>query len=226
MSKKGRPELPTSPARRAAFLEALRNSGGVFAAACRATAYPGSEDKPHGTPPAYSTWRSLMARDPDFSAQVEAVMEGVRDDIEGEIYRRAQIGTLEPVFQKGEQATDAEGKPAFIRRYSDRLLIKRAAALMPERYGENRTLNINHNGPSAVSWAITSDDLALLTADEKETLAGLIATLRNRRPDVARLEHNPPEVIEAEFEEVEAVEEREPYYSEIDLGAEALAELG
>ena len=78
MSKKGRPELPTSPARRAAFLEALRNSGGVFAAACRATAYPGSEDKPHGTPPAYSTWRSLMARDPDFSAQVEAVMEGVR----------------------------------------------------------------------------------------------------------------------------------------------------
>ncbi len=90
---------------------------------------------------------------------------------------------------------------------------------MPTRYGETRTLNINHNGPSAVSWAITSDDLALLTADEKETLAGLIATLRNRRPSVARLEG--PEVIEADFEEVE-----EPYYSEIDLGAEALAELG
>ena len=224
MGKLNQPNRDTTPARRAAFLEALRNSGGVLAAACRATA-PHLDGKAHN-PPAYSTWRALMARDPDFSAQVEAVMEGVRDDIEGEIYRRAQIGTLEPVFQKGEQATDAEGKPAFIRRYSDRLLIKRAAALMPERYGENRTLNINHNGPSAVSWAITSDDLALLTADEKETLAGLIATLRNRRPDVARLEHNPPEVIEAEFEEVEAVEVREPYYSEIDLGAEALAELG
>ncbi len=216
MAKLNQPNRETSPARRAAFLEALRNSGGVLAAACRATA-PHLDGKAHN-PPAYSTWRSLMARDPDFSAQVEAIMEEVRDDIESEIYRRAQVGTLEPVFQKGEQATDAEGNPAFIRRFDTRLLLKRAAALMPEKYGETRTLNINHNGPSAVSWAITSDDLALLTTAEKETLAGLIGTLRSRRQEFARLEG--PETIDADFEEVE------PYYSDIDLGAEALAEAG
>lgn len=217
MAKPNQPERDTTPARREAFLEALRNSGGVFAAACRATA-PHLDGTSHN-PPAYSTWRSLMARDPDFSAQVEAVLQGVDDDIEAEIFRRAQVGTLEPVFQKGEQAVDAKGNPAFIRRYSDRLLIKRAAALMPERYGENRTLNINHNGPSAVSWAITSEDLALLTAGEKDTFRDFIQLIRSRRANLARIEG--PEVIEADFVEVEP----DPYSPDFDLGAEALAEV-
>ena len=85
---------------------------------------------------------------------------------------------------------------------------------MPDRYGENRTLNINHHLPSAVSWAITSEDLALLTVEEKETLAGLIGTLRSRRQEVAALgspegssaslEDKRGEVIEADFVEVEA----------------------
>lgn len=207
MSHKGRPELPTSPERRAAFLEALANSGGNFNAACRAVAP--HLDQNVRPAPGYSTWRAVIARDPEFAAAYEAVMDEVKAEVEQEIFRRAQVGVLEPVFQKGQQATDADGNPAYIRRYSDRLLLKRAAALMPDKYSDRREININHNVRSAISWAITGDDLALLTAEEKADLTRIVQALRSRRAEIAhtaRLEDQRAEAIEVDYEEVEETE--------------------
>ena len=205
MSKKGRPELPTSPERRRAFLDAYRATAS-FAEACRITAGPHAEDKPHGTPPCYSTWRALIARDPEFAAAYRETQELIKDDIRAEIYRRAvSRGQENLVYQKGVQVFNADGTPAKHVTKSDRLLIKLAASLMPE-FRDRQEISVTHNVRSAISWAITGDDLALLTTDEKATLSDLIHKLRSRRAEVARLEDQRTEAIEVEYQEVEETE--------------------
>ncbi len=205
MAEKGRPELPVTDARKAAFLEALRNSGGVFASACRATGVHLSGGSRN--PPGYSTWRALMARDPEFAAAVEQVLQECREDVEAEIYRRAQVGTLEPIVQKGKQATLADGSPAFIRRYSDRLLLKRAAALMPDKYGDHKT--VEHRGFVSVGAAglvLTSEDFIALDETQRGQLREILTVIREHREGVKAIPHQPAEIV-ADYEEVSEADE-------------------
>ena len=211
------PYLPTDRSRRAAFLRALRESGGSFAAACRASA-PHLDDAA-ANPPAYSTWRALMARDPEFAAQVEETLQIVRDDIEAEMHRRSMVGVEVPQYQKaqrifepvldddGEPVLDKNGRPkmraASITRYSDALLMKRAAALMPDKYADRKTVDINHNVRGA--WQVGTEDLAALSPAQKEQLTQILMTIREHRASLngaaARIEDQRQAV------EVEAVED-------------------
>ena len=216
MARTGVPQVPTDQTRRCAFLDALRESGGSFAAACRASA-PHLDGK-SVNPPAANTWRALMGRDAEFAAQVQAVMDEVRDDIEAEMHRRSIVGVDVPVFQKGGQAKFADGSPAYVKKYSDALLMKRAAALMPHKYGERREVNVNVRS-SVGAWSISLEDLAALSTSQKEALRDIIDTVRAHRNNLARIEGGQVEVLDAEDAECEEVEE-----VDFDLGEEALAQ--
>lgn len=205
------PQMATDRARRRAFLDALRSHGGSFAAACRASAP--HLDGQSRNPPAASTWRALMARDPEFAAQVEAVLQDVRDDIEAELHRRSMEGVEVPVFQKGSQAKYADGRPAYVTKYSDSLLLARARALMPDRYGEKKDINVSVRG-GVGAWSIGLEDLVALSQPQKDNLAEIINTIRQHHRATLRLEHKGAvEVLDAEYQAV-----TEEGLAEFDLG--------
>lgn len=198
--KQGQKFFPLSKERRETFLKVLLDTGGNWAAACRAAS-------PHLVQrdrPSHSAWRSLIARDPEFAAQVEEVKQEVRDTMEAELYRRAVHGVSTAVYQKaqrvyepeideatGQPVLDENGnpkmKPASITRYSDTALLKRLAAEMPEKYGEKRTIAINHQIEHRGAWRISTDDLQALSASQRDNLRSIMTTIRDHRREMANL---------------------------------------
>lgn len=81
--------------------------------------------------------------DPDFARRWREAEEAYADALEKEAYRRAVIGTLEPVFYQGEVV----GK---IRRYSDSLLAQKLKARRPDKYRERVSMDANVNVKSGV----------------------------------------------------------------------------
>lgn len=220
MAKKAGPKknsryLPMDTSRRMAFLRALRDSGGSFAAACRASA-PHLEDTARN-PPAYTSWRNLIKRDPEFAEQVEEVMQEIRDDIEEELHRRSVKGVPTGVYQKaqrvfepklddnGQPILDDKGQPimvaASVTRYSDALLLRRAAALMPEKYSEKREININHVTNTKGQWTITTDDLVALNEVEEKQLLDIMKKVRGyRTKSNNQIEHKSDNIVDTEGE--------------------------
>jgi hypothetical protein len=216
--KTGSTYLSTSdPTRRTLWLKTFRESGGSYNAACEASAPHLSGNSKNA--PGYSSWKALEARDPAWAAQVEEVRQQISDDIEAELHRRSVTGVPTRVYQKATMVwqpvldadnnpvLDVDGKPkmepATITRWSDAILLRRASALMPEKYADKKTIDINHNVNRGGAWTITAMDIEALSANEQVTLAAMMAKVRSHRKGVAQIEHQPAEVIEAEFESVE-----------------------
>ena len=94
------------------FLEAFRAIGVISRAAIAA----GVSRK---------TVYNWLKNDPDFRETFEDMEEDVRDAIREELHRRAIEGVDEPVFQRGVLV-------GHIRKYPDQILLKMAAARLPE----------------------------------------------------------------------------------------------
>ena len=122
--------------RRETFLKVLAETG-IFVWAARA-ASPFAKDEKGCA----SSFRTLMRRDPGFSAQVQEAREEADATIEREAYRRAVEGIKTPVIQKGIQAVLATGEPAFVQNYSDRLLERLLEARMPEKWAQKKHLTV------------------------------------------------------------------------------------
>ena len=127
-------------------------------------------------------------------------------DVEAEIHRRGVEGWLTPAIQKGEQAILATGEPAFIRRYSDTLLLARARALMPSKYGEKKSIDITHHKAGGM-MVIEASDVQHFTQAQIEALGDLMSTIRANREGEApeKLTYQPAPVLEIPLTEVEAV---------------------
>ncbi len=204
--------VPVTPERMAAFLETLRSSGGCFAAACRRVS-PHSKAK-DGRPTA-TTWKKVIKRDARFAADVAEVMDAVREDISAEIFRRGQVGYLQPVYQKGQRVmdTDDDGKPikASIRQFSDHLLLARARAMMPE-YADKRSIDISGTiqHQAGGHWTITRDDMDGLTDGQVEQLTALMMIVRGNRgesQEVAAIEHKPAKTLQIPMKTIEGESE-------------------
>lgn len=102
--------------RRAAFLDALAETGNVSAAARTA-----GVSRSH----AYT----LKAADPDFAAEWTDSLEAAVDALEAEARRRALDGVETPHFHQGRVC-------GTVRKYSDTLLMFLLRAHRPERYRE------------------------------------------------------------------------------------------
>ena len=188
-NKVGGTRLTMTPERRDAFLAALRTNGGNVTAAAK-VASPRSLSKSN---PGYSSFRALMARDPGFALEVDGVMESVKADVYAEIYRRAMKGVREPIVQKGEQATLADGEPAWITRFDNRLLLRLAAKLDPNW---SETKNIHHSVTHSAEVRLLPSDLAALSSDQQAQLIGILTTIKTARGEAPALEY-------ADYEEVD-----------------------
>lgn len=201
---KGKKLVEITEKRKRTFLAALRASGGVLS---HAAAVASPHAKTGTTRPCYSSFRKAALRDPVFNAAIEEVLEACRDDVEREITRRGQEGYTENVYQKSQQVFNADGTPATTQHYSDHLLLARARALMPSRYGDRRTVEVSGEVKHAFGgshWMISGEDIAALSKDQRETLLAIMTTVRaNRRGETAALEHNPGEILKIPVKQIE-----------------------
>lgn len=200
--KRGQNPHPMTPERVALFLRAYRESGGNFAEAAR-VACPGAKDGV--VKPCYSSFQKLRKRDIGFAAACDEILGEVADMIEAEIDRRGRIGWLDPIVQKGEHVTDAEGKPMFIRRFDSKLLLARARAIMPDKYGEKKTIDITHHKGSHGMMVVEGSDIPALSIEQRENLGSIMATIRAARDGVKAIEHKPGVTLDIPVVEVEPV---------------------
>lgn len=206
MTRQGEMKLKMTEERRQEFLKALREAGGVFSQACRIVSP--KQAVPGASPPAYTTWKTLVERDETFASAVAEVLQLVRDDIHTEIRRRAMEGVQEAVIQKGTQATMADGQPAFVTRYDNKLLLSLARRLDP---AWNESRNIQHSvAHDGATEQITSADLRLLTAGQKSNLRDILSTIHAAHGEQKSLTHQPSEQIaiaeDAEYVELDEAE--------------------
>ena len=186
--RRGKPEmaLRTDPERQATFLDALAETGSLIESARRAS--------PHSETGAVTTFKSWMRDSPEFAARVQEALDSFRDSLIRETVRRGRDGYKRPIFQKGELV----GHETV---YSDGLLLAELKKHFPE-YREK----VEHDHRVAIqpsgAWAISEMDLAALTSDQRGQLRGIMESIRDHRREMAAIEHQPGDVIDADYEEV------------------------
>ena len=204
---KGSVAHPITQERIDLFLNVYRESGANFTAAA-AAACPGATEG--NRKPCFSTFVRLKKSDMGFAAACDEVLLEIADMIEAEIDRRGRIGWLDPIVQKGEHVTDAEGKPMFIRRFDSKLLLARARALMPDKYGEKKDIQITHHRGSGGMMVIEGTDVPALSHEQQSNLADIMATIRAARDGTPKqIEHQPGVTLDI------PVVEREPVLVEV-----------
>lgn len=90
--------------------------------------------------------------DADFSKAWDEIIDGLVDDAEKELYRRAVKGVRKPVFYKGEEV-------AAIKEYSDTLLMFFLKGKKPQTYRERFDIDANVKGTLDVNIAAAIDQL-------------------------------------------------------------------
>lgn len=131
--------------------------------------------------------------DADFAEAWKEAVEEFNAGIEGEIYKRAVIGELEPVFG-GPHKDQIVG---HIRRKSDGLLTTLAKRRMPEYYGDK--LSIKGPGRPVTSTEIAPGvDIVDMTPEQRKALKNFLTAMDG----VDR-----SDVIDLEAEDVEAIED-------------------
>lgn len=100
------------------------------------------------------------ARSQAFAELLEMAKAISVENLEIEAQRRAQIGNVEPVYQKGELA-------GYIRRYSDALMVLLLKALAPEKYTERQKIETTGQA-TQVTFNVTEPGAPPEPADEDE----------------------------------------------------------
>ncbi len=108
--------LKRTPARERKFLHALKVGATVSLSAERAGV---------STSTVYN-WRTA---DPEFHKAWDLAVEAGTDRLEDEAFRRALEGVAKPIFYQGKQV-------AYVRDYSDSLLVLMLKARRPEKFKE------------------------------------------------------------------------------------------
>ena len=104
------------------FIKKLKSTNGNVSKACQSIYISRSAVYEH------------REKNPDFKKLWDDVQDGIADEMEAEVFRRAVKGTLKPVFYMGE-------KVGAIREYSDALLQFGLKGKRPDIYRERIDMN-------------------------------------------------------------------------------------
>jgi hypothetical protein len=114
----------------AIFLDSFRNNANVRLASAKAGVHR-------------SIFNYWLEHDPEFSVEYHEALADANDTIRAAIFQRAVMGVEEPVVAMGHVMYDKDGKMLTVRKYSDALLMRLAAARMPEFRNEQK---VEHSG--------------------------------------------------------------------------------
>jgi hypothetical protein len=116
--------------RRQRFLDALAETGNVTLSA-RAAAVSRASIYEH------------RAADAVFAKAWEEAEQIAADRLEAEAWRRGVEGVPEPLVSAGRLVGDADGKPMFVQRYSDTLLLALLRAHKPEKFRDRTSVEFD-----------------------------------------------------------------------------------
>jgi hypothetical protein len=116
--------------RRIRFLAALRETGNVRGA-CIAAAVPRTNIYAH------------RRADEAFAKAWEEAEQIAADRLEAEAWRRGVDGVPEPLVSAGRLVGDADGKPIFVQRYSDTLLLALLRAHKPDKFRDRTSVELD-----------------------------------------------------------------------------------
>ena len=102
---------------------------------------------------------SARKTDPEFALAWDAALDASIQMAEGEVYRRAVHGVLEPVYQGGK-------KTGSVRRFSDSLLMFMLRAHKPSMYRETTRSEISGPDNTPIKVTQTGPDLSKLDTEE------------------------------------------------------------
>ena len=129
------PRTNRTPKRRAAFLEALKQTCNITKA-CEESGLPRTS--------AYE-WK---AEDPEFATDWQKALDIAADLLEEEALRRAKEGTLKPVFQGGQLV-------GHIQEYSDTLMIFLLKGAKPKKYMDRLVQEVSGPAGAPIQTAVT-----------------------------------------------------------------------
>ena len=192
-------QQPINAARKALFLKVLAKTG-IMVWAARA-ASPHSQDHKG----AISGFRSLMARSPDFAAQVQEARDEADALLEHTAWLRAVEGVAVKQFQKGIQVVDAEGNPGYQTVYSDRLLetlLQARDKRFARQHRHEHSGTIQHSSTSILQ--LGAEDMDALSLEHRDKLKEILVVIQANRKGAAvpQLTHNPGVVIDGESTDV------------------------
>lgn len=165
--------------KRILFLEKLRECGQVTAAA-QAIGYKNA-----------AAINQARRNDENFDREVMAArIEYVETHVEDEIIRRAMLGRLKPVRHKGVVV-------GYDREPSDTLILAVAKANNPKKWGDNKTVDINHTKKVGV----------VILAEGPQSVAEWEMESVRVHEEQQRLKAGGAPIVEAMFEEVKSEEE-------------------
>lgn len=183
------PRQPLGTERKQAFLKVLAQTGS-FSAAARAAS-------PHTPTGALGTFSDEAKREPKFAAAIEEAKQAYASVVLAELHRRSVEGYDEPVFSgKGFRSVDHDGRPASVRKYSDRLMevALRNSYIFGSTFAQNSKVEmdgkITHQSTTP-QLTITESEIHRLSSDQRRAL---IPILRS----IAELKKTPEEEIEAQ----------------------------
>ena len=199
---RGRKVNRDTAARKAKFLEVLRETGNMALAAREASPHLDHTKPTSGL----STFRTWMANDIQFAESVDdARMEAASKLVE-ELRRRGHDGWEEPVYQRGAPVLNLDGTPATIRRYSDKLLLALVKASLPEAFGDQRRHMHTHSFKGLSGFTLLRQDVAALSDQQQGQLKGIIQTIKASRAELVNAdednEDRAPRMLESPPQEV------------------------
>lgn len=158
----GHARLPVTQQRREIFLEELRKTGSVCAAAKVAS--------PHceGYRAGFSSFTDLAKRDPEFAAELQEARAYALGVVEGVIADHAINGVKRPIFQGGKLA----GHETI---FDHNLLLRMATRLDPAWSEKKQITHANPHDDTMLSISVS--EVLLLDPGDQELLVGLVAKI-------------------------------------------------
>ena len=115
-----------TPQKKRKIIETIKKNGGNQNAACAKVGVN------------FATHYYHRKHDEVYAEKVEQAIQEACQEVEEAITHRAIDGVDEPIYFQGQLV-------GYKKAYSDNLLMERARALLPERYGKRQDVNINQN---------------------------------------------------------------------------------
>lgn len=177
---------PVTERRKAAFLEALRQTGSLRWAAAIASPHLGGEPRPGGKARGFESFRDAMRRDPVFAAEVEEALSVALGTAEKLLAERMLTPDTRPIVDKNGAVVAV----ATDHRNANTLLLRFLERHSPDHWAPKKQLSgtVTHDhthqhtlGPATPGYTITADDLLALPDDKRRLLVSILDEVEHNR---------------------------------------------
>lgn len=177
-----------TPARKKVFLETLRQTGSMRAAAAAASPHCAKQRaSANGSGPGYESFRDAIRKDPEFAEEAKAAMNEALGSAEQVLAKRMLTPDRRPIFDKQGQLLGFQEDTRNANTLLLRFLERHDSGWAPRKHvtGEMQHTHTDASLGDAAGYAyiVRSADVLALPPDERAQLIGLLEKIEAARED-------------------------------------------